>query len=289
MYSVKEIFYYLKNCLPLIILGKLRHNLIRVHWGRGLNNFGDCLSPYLLRHYGLTPVYVQQKKAEIILAGSILQWIPKDFSGYIVGTGGDDIKYEFPNAKILAVRGYKTLSNIKNNKDIILGDPGLLMPYVFKFKNTKEYELGIVPHFVDENSEIIVKWKNRLKNKALFINVLRDPKDVILDILRCKCIVSSSLHGLIIADAYHIPNIRFINRKTMPTYFYDYKFDDYYSSLNMECHSFEATGNESLNDLLTKVDLKPYYRIEELKENLNKLMIEVSNKFKNENTSNFIR
>ncbi len=57
--------------------------------GRGLNNFGDCLQPDILKHYGFTPVYVPQRKSDVVLAGSILQWIPSDYKGIIIGTGGD--------------------------------------------------------------------------------------------------------------------------------------------------------------------------------------------------------
>lgn len=44
-------------------------------------------------------------KADIVLAGSILQWINPNYTGLIVGTGGDDVQFTFPKAKVLAVRG----------------------------------------------------------------------------------------------------------------------------------------------------------------------------------------
>lgn len=282
MIRLKELIYLFFVRIPLYFYGKyIKRNLVKVHWERGLNNFGDCLSPDIMRHYGLTPVYASQKKSDIILAGSILQWVPKDYSGYIIGTGGDDFKYDFPNAKILAVRGYKTLSNLKIKEGVLLGDPGLLMPYIFNIKKKRIYKLGIIPHFVDYNTDVINRWKYKFKQEnVLFINVLRTPKEVISDILECENIISSSLHGLIIADAYHIPNVRFINRVTMPTYFYDYKFDDYYSSLGIIGNSFEINGEESIDFLLEKVTLKPIEKIEFLKSDLNNIMIQISKHFK---------
>lgn len=281
-YSLKELLYYFGCRLPLIIKGRyITHNLIKVHWGRVLNNFGDCLQPDILKHYRLTPVYVSQKDADIILAGSILQWIPKDFNGYIIGTGGDNFKYEFPNAKILAVRGKLTLSNISGcTENIKLGDPGLLMSYVFPEKSEVKYKLGVIPHFVDKDSDIILNWRKRFGPDVLFIDVLRSPKQVIAEIKQCASIVSSSLHGLIIADAFHIPNMRFVNRQTMPTSFYDYKFDDYYSSLNCKSVFIEVDGRETAIDLIKSATLKPIDRIRSIQSDLNHIMIGVANEFR---------
>lgn len=280
-YRLNEYLYYFFVKLPAILLGKFRHNLVYVHWGRGLNNFGDCLSPDILKYYGLTPVYAQQNKSDIVLAGSILQWLPKEYSGIIVGTGGDDQKYSFPYAKVLAVRGRYTLKNFDvKDREIILGDPGLLMSYIYDYKKTSEYKLGIVPHFVDSNTSLIRDWKNRFGEDVLFIDVLRNPRLVIKDILKCEVIASSSLHGLIIADSYHIPNIRFIDRNTMPTDFYDYKFKDYYSSLNCEEEYIEVSGNEAVEDIIKYTHLKPFEIIERRKRELNDLMIRVASGLK---------
>ena len=168
---LKEIIYLLFNRIPRYFVGKyLFHNLVKVHWGRGLNNFGDCLSPYILKHYGLMPVYVTSYvKSDIILAGSILQWIPNNFSGYIIGTGGDEKKYDFPNATILAVRGKMTLSNLKQRKeDIRLGDPGILMPLIFNEDVNRIYRLGVIAHFVDMDSPKLTLWQQKFSNDTLF-------------------------------------------------------------------------------------------------------------------------
>ena len=285
-YAIKEIIYYIVVRLPYIILGKfIRKNLIHAHWGRGLHNFGDCLSPDILKFYGLTPVYVPNMlRADIILAGSILQWLPYSYKGYIVGTGGDSQRYSFPNAKILAVRGKLTLTNLSlpNASCIKLGDPGLLMAYVYPQQIKAQYKLGIIPHFVDANENYVKSWKRKFGSEVLFIDVLQSPHKVIQQIKQCQHIISSSLHGLIIADAFHIPNMRIVNRKTMPTAFYDYKFDDYYSSLNCESAFIEVTGNENLTFLIESTTLKPIDMIENIKNNLHKIMLEVSDSFKHD-------
>lgn len=274
--TILEILYLLFNKFPLIVKGKIEKNLIYVHWGRGLHNFGDCLQPDILRYYGLTPVYVSDiNRSDVVLAGSILQWISPKYSGYIIGTGGDSMKYFFPNAKILAVRGKLTLSNIQGDTSHIkMGDPGLLMSYVYPQACKVKYRLGIIPHFVDKDGDIIKKWKETFGPNVLFIDVLKSPRRVINEIKQCAAIVSSSLHGLIIADAFHIPNVRFVDRKTMPTSFYDYKFDDYYSSIDCESRVMEVDGSETVEKLQSFTTVKPITKIKFLQENLNEIMID---------------
>lgn len=286
-YSIKELRYYLFYRLPAIIKGRFLHNLVKVHWGKGLNNFGDCLSPLILKYYDLTPVYVSSdSKADIILAGSILQWLDSDYSGLIIGTGGDDYPYSLSKSTIYAVRGKLTHKNFRTHKDynnIIYGDPGLLMSYIYPDDVAQKYDLGIIPHFVDWNSDMMNVWRNRFKDNpnVIFISPIGNPADIIEKIKSCRHIVSSSLHGLIVADSYHIPNIRFVDRETMPTYFYDYKFDDYYSSLEMfDVPYLEIKGDEKLIELINSTTLKNVEKIEQVKKQLDTIMIEVASIFK---------
>lgn len=239
MIRLRELLYYFFVRLPLTLWGKFRGNLIRVHWGRSLHNFGDCLQPCILRHYGLTPVYAtSQKNSDIILEGSIMQTIPADYKGIILGTGNchETPLYHFPYARISGVRGALTMRNIAwdGNPEIILGDPGLLMPLVYPCKKAPQYDIGIIPHFVDKKRpEILSMVKNTPGKRLLIIDVLAHPKIVCRQMNLCKCIISSSLHGLILADAYDIPNVRFKINETQPEAWYDWKFDDYYSSFSM--------------------------------------------------------
>lgn len=278
----KELIYLLLIRIPLIIWGSMRRNLIHVHWGRGLHNFGDCLQPSILRHYGLTPVYASSlKKSDIILAGSILQSAPTDYNGIILGTGGDDYSYNFPFAKILAVRGKLTQGNIKQPKEsIALGDTGLLMPFVFPNYSNKKFDIGIIPHFVDKNHPKLLSYIKKNKNmNVLVINVFDHPRKICKQITQCKYIFSSSLHGLILADAYNIPNLRFVIRETMPTYFYDYKYHDYYSSFGELNHDYvELKGNEFFHEIESRF-ISHYVNISHLMDQLNTLMIDVTASF----------
>lgn len=66
----------------------------------------------------------------------------------------------------------------------------------------------------------------------MFIDVGRDPLDVITQIASCDFIFSGSLHGLIIADSFAIPN-RWLTLDPEP-FGGRWKFDDYYSVFDLE-------------------------------------------------------
>lgn len=287
--NLKEIIYLLFVRMPMTFWGRyVKHNLVKVHWGRGLNNFGDCLQPDTLRYYGLTPVYVPSiDKSDVIMAGSILQLIGKDYEGYIIGTGGDEISYSFQNARILAVRGELTRNKITlmegvNNCE--LGDCGLLVKLVYPRNVLKKYRIGIVPHFVDLKNQAIYRLLKKYPHEILMISPLQKPSKVIEQIKSCKCILSSSLHGLIVADSFGIPSKRWVDRLTMPDVeFHDYKFKDYYSSLGKIHQPLLLTGYETIEELENHAEFAPKERVDQMIGQLDKAMRQFVNNVKHKN------
>src|SRR5699024_10192689 len=84
----------------------------------------------------------------------------------------------------------------------VYGDPAPLAPLYYYPKVKITHDFGVV-----------VRWKERSWAKAKYgsgvelIDFARgDVEEVIRDMLSCRKILSSSLHGLIVADAYGIPN-----------------------------------------------------------------------------------
>lgn len=59
--------------------------------------------------------------------------------------------------KVLAVRGRRTLENLDGVESCVLGDAGLVMPFVFPEPEEKLYDLGVVPHFADAWNEKFVR------------------------------------------------------------------------------------------------------------------------------------
>lgn len=100
----------------------------------------------------------------------------------------------------------------------------------------KKYEIGIIPHYVDGQEPVITQMKEYYEN-AVVIDVKADPGEVLKSIAQCKTILSTSLHGLIIADSFHIPNLWCIcSERILGNGF---KFRDYYSSFGLDAKALD--------------------------------------------------
>ena len=77
------------------------------------------------------------------------------------------------------------------------------MPILYKPISRKLYKYGIVCHYVDYEE---IKAKFDTRPDILIINTLTNSVEILIDtISSCKKIISTSLHGLIVAHAYGIP------------------------------------------------------------------------------------
>jgi len=267
---IKVIPYYDIPRLPTIFRGVFHNNLIKGYWC-DFANFGDQITPLLLEYYKFTPLLSPAKHARFVSTGSILEHIPKSFSGSILGAGFiyESSRETFPKAKIIGVRGQLTKDHLglSRNKDVILGDPGLLASKFLQWRENKQYNLGIIPHYIDKNNINIQRIYNLWPQKVNIINVeQKDPLIVFKEIDKCKYIVSSSLHGLIVADSLGIPNAWFYSPGLEGNRF---KFEDYYSSLNITVPKrYEISETNTLDELISMTTLKPQETIEELKKSL---------------------
>lgn len=231
------------------LIGKILTNSINTYWWNKVPNFGDRITPLLLRHYGLFPVYSSEVDSEIIMVGSILQRFPETYNGMILGAGLlKDIRLKFSDATILSLRGELTKRNLGIKKEIILGDPGLLAGKIIQKRTQKEYKLGIVPHFLDKDNRAIVQIYKKYPDNVYMIDVAKPPKMVFEDIDRCEFILSSSLHGLVVADALYIPNAWLVLSNKVARD--GFKYYDYASIFGEEYKPLRISGEESLDDLI---------------------------------------
>lgn len=206
-------------------------------------NFGDALNPVLIkfllkrvnkeykiiRYNGIKKILIKKPKKEPIylVIGSILSWAKKENIIWGAGFISADSRVKEKPRKVLAVRGplsRKKLIEQKIECPEVYGDPALLLPILYFPKVKKKYKLGIIPHYVDQNSSFIKKIKQN-KN-ILIIDINSNIKKVVKDILSCEKIASSSLHGIIVSDAYGIPStwLEFSNKVIGK----GFKFKDYF-------------------------------------------------------------
>lgn len=212
---------------------------VKAYWWREAPNFGDALAPLLLNHFAdLTVEWDTISHAKIASVGSILEHIPPLWGGYIVGSGrlieGSRTHIvqmtSGVTAKILALRGPLTAKGIPGS--YTLGDPGILADELVEHQE-KKWDLGIVPHFQD--TTLVERFKTLIPEK--FTVKVIDPKDDPLEVVRqigsSRRIVTSSLHGMIVADAFGVPRRVEICDK-MKNDGGDFKFRDYSATVRCE-------------------------------------------------------
>lgn len=197
------------------------------HW-KDRRNFGDALGPLLLRRFSrLTPVSASFPDAELVTVGSVLQLCPPGWNGVVAGAGKiRETSLWLPSrrTRILALRGPLTARGVPGS--FAVGDPGILADELLDQLPVKRHKLGVLPHWSDTRLEHRPEF---LKYRPIIIRVSDDPMTVIRKIGECEKIVTSSLHGAIVADAFGVP--RRIEEMDLTRLDTSYKFRDYEASL----------------------------------------------------------
>lgn len=236
---------------------------INLHYSM-IPNMGDLLNPIIFKKvFNKEATYQHPDVADIIGIGSILQQVyyPSLFrlankkplhvwgSGFIeesfVAQEAFNTMKPLRPLNVLALRGKLTKSYLEKSLgtkiDCILGDPGLLASRVIDEMPKKQYSLGIIPHFIENDADIWDKIYEKYPG-SIMINIQDDPIDVIKTIASCEVIISSALHGLIAADAFGIPNAWvYYSDKVIGQGF---KFRDYYSSYDLSAKPFVLTNGD---------------------------------------------
>lgn len=175
---------------------------VKAYWWGEVPNFGDRLAPLLLERFADIEVkWDTISHSSIATIGSILEHIPPLWDGYVLGSGRlfEHSRLHLKMAIILSIRGPLSARGIAG--DFALGDPGLLANELVG-PQEKQWNLGIVPHWQDD--ELAERFKKLVPRSATVkvINPQDDPLTVLRQIGACQRIVTSSLHGMIAADAF---------------------------------------------------------------------------------------
>lgn len=200
------------------------------------------------------------------------------------GVSGQERSFVHPE-NILAVRGPKTKEFCDRYGVIcpkVYGDPALLLPLVYSApppigeRASKKYRLGIIPHVVDLHHPVVEDIRKNYANEILIIDLANYKKwtDIIDMICSCERILSSSLHGLIVSDAYQVPNCWIKLSGKIPGGYFKYR--DYGSSIG---RGFEKPSHiEKVTDITDLVCYTELYfscakpeKIKELQDGLIKV------------------
>lgn len=214
-------------------------------------NFGDILTPWLIQKMCGYTCYYQNKpfvNPTLIAIGSIIQVANKDT---VVWGSGLIRKDSVLNrrATYLAVRGPITRQVLLEQGigcPDIFGDPALLLPKYYPYTNpTKKYKIGIFAHYVD--TDLVTSW---YKNNPdiLIINPLNNDITKVIDqVFQCEKIVSSSLHGIILSQAYGIPACWVKHSDKL--FGDDTKFYDYFESVKVSLNAIDFQEKISFEDM----------------------------------------
>lgn len=222
------------------------------------DNVGDYLScvvyQWMLEKKNIQPNSPAVKSCHLLGIGSIIAEMP--FDAVIWGSGIHTlvkmyklykwrkiVKYDIRvlrgpiSQNMLARCGYQC-------NDIVFGDPAILMPLIYVPKtNEKKYRVSIVNHFS-------VEEKNK-DQKYNYIDIkTKDYKHFIDEIVASQLIISSSLHGIILAESYGVPAI-FVNEKGK-MYSEIIKYYDWYYSTGR----YTVVMAETVEEALTLTPMK---------------------------------
>lgn len=203
-------------------------------------NLGDDLNVPLIegltgKKVRLLRTFFTRHRENLLPIGSIIEnFCNKDSIIWGSGAISGMVKLRETPKKVCAVRGPLTRDFLQEQHIYcpeIYGDPALLLPLIYQPSVKKWYKLGIIPHYCDFNLPHVENFRN--ENPDIFFIHFKDYnnwEDVIDQIVSCEQIASSSLHGLIISDAYGIPNVRIKLSENIEGG--DFKYNDYFMSVN---------------------------------------------------------
>jgi pyruvyltransferase len=191
-----------------------------------LPNFGDAMNGWLMKN-----VFKQEfekckdphNEDHYLMMGSVLHCTTKRST--VWGSGLIDTIYGVdPDADIRLVRGYNSRKYCKN-QEVPVGDPMLILPLLFKAKPKPTTEkITVCPHYNDYEYA-----KNMFADmpNVKVLDTLGDFEGLVNELSDSSLIFSSSLHGLVAADAFNIPSVWIASDNVVGG---EFKYVDYFST-----------------------------------------------------------
>lgn len=242
---------------PLRHLARLPPRPIAMHWFTDHPNFGDVLAPIVVAHVSnATPVLVSRRcRGKVLAVGSILQRLAERDIVWGSGAIRDAPIVPPPGVTFCAVRGPLTRALVRGDVPEVYGDPAILLPLIYTPPTFKRDKVGVIPHVREITS---VHSADPLVS---MIDVRSDWRDVIDRMVECEAVLSSSLHGLIVAEAYGVPAVWFTASDKVGGQ--GFKFRDYYLATGREAPR-PVPWSDSIASMMQRVSHAPCLDVEPL-------------------------
>ena len=245
-------------------------------------NWGDDINYYFLRKIVVRPLVllnrtslaVRLKLRNYLVIGSTIDMLccaRTEVWGAGIIDGNKPLKVK--PRKVYAVRGPLTRKKLLAEEvecPEIYGDPALLTPLYYRPNKQKRYKYGIISHVSNQATVANLRMNGKCISECADVLIINLGQyihwhDIIDQVCECESILSSSLHGLIIAEAYRVPNVWIEFGK--PLIGGHFKFHDFFMSIHCDrekpvtIHGVEipiyAINNEIARWKQGSIDLQP--------------------------------
>ena len=219
---------------------------LKLHWwvGEGPPNLGDELGSIIFeRVYGTGFEHSSIFEADLVTVGSVLQTVvtskriaDREKPLHVVGSGlmWQMALERIPDSvRIHSVRGILSKNALERTESALvpIGDPGLLVPRLTDAVPTGSAKMAVIPHRNKVLHQGLRRHFDTIGVEILDIRT-KDLDTFCQKMCEYEFILSESLHGLIIADAFGIPNawlrLNEIHKGG------SYKFYDYFGSVGRD-------------------------------------------------------
>lgn len=230
----------------------LGNNVKLYYWklSKDSENLGDYLSKVVVSHLQkeqqtMSNFASKNPSRTLYAIGSILGFRCQNAVVWGSGLLNPDSLYlnrlVFSSLDIRSVRGPKTreaLLSIGKQCPAIYGDPAILMPLIYMPKdNKKTHDVSLILHF--SNNDFFVPEGKTVNT----INIITtDYRNEINQIVQSTMVISSSLHGIILAEAYGVPAVLLLKEDQST-----FKYEDWYHSTGRYSVVIAHTLKEALS------------------------------------------
>lgn len=208
---------------------RAKNNRVNLDYWSESDNLGDTLAPIIVNHMmdkkGIKADKVVNGRKHLYAVGSVITAGIQDATVWGSGILNARLGYRLKGRRldIRSVRGPFTrtyLADYGFEAPAVYGDPAIFMPEIYtpSEKIEKKYKYGIVMH-----KDQVIPVEDR--DDLIVIDICTaDYKDFVHKLLSCEKIISSSLHGIILAESYGVPAILLKPKVDF------LKYDDWYYS-----------------------------------------------------------
>lgn len=186
---------------------------VRLAYFVRIPNVGDLVNPALVTALsGLPTVHSRDGAGHLLAIGSMMRTATP--ASHVWGTGVIHPDLGVGNARgenVHALRGKRSAEALRAAgvavADVPLGDPGYLAPGLLGVRRPPRpaHRLGIVPHYTDRRHP---QFRRLAQQRGVrLLDVHADPLRFLAEMADCAAVLSSSLHGLVFAEALGIPNL----------------------------------------------------------------------------------